>query len=128
MSKPIILYDGECGFCTRSVKLGRRLDWFKVFEWHSRWEPGIQEKFPRVSFDDTLRQMVCVKPDSKVLGGFYCVRHLWLHFPLLFLPALFLYIPGVSLIGVPFYKWIAKNRHRFGGRENCEWKSQNPRF
>ena len=127
MSKPMVLYDGECGFCTRSVRIGRALDWFNIFVWRSRWEPDIQKEFPEVPFDQTLRQMYCIKPDGKILGGFYCVRYLWLHLPLLWVPALFMYIPGVSFLGVPVYQWVARNRHRFGGKESCEWKPQNPR-
>lgn len=127
MPKPTVIYDGECGFCTRSVRIGRSLDWFKTFLWRSRWEPDIQKEFPQVPFDQTLRQMVCVKSDGKVLSGFYCVRYIWLHLPFAFLLALLFYIPGVSFVGVPVYQWVAKNRHLFGGKENCEWKPQNPR-
>lgn len=57
--------------------------------------------------------MVSIRPDGKIYGGFFAVRDVLLHLPLTFLPALFLYIPGASLIGVPVYRWIAKNRHRF---------------
>ena len=114
-----VIYDGDCGFCTRSVRLARALDWFGLFEWCSRWEDGVRERFPQLPYEDSLRQMYVVRPDGKLLGGFYCVRYLWLHLPLLCVPALLMHLPYAGLLGEPVYRWIARNRHRFGGRKDC---------
>ena len=80
------------------------------------------EKFPQLSLNETQNQMVSIRPDGKTYGGFYAVRDIAVHFPLTFFPALFLYIPGASLVGKPAYRWIAKNRHHFGGGtpESCD--------
>lgn len=63
--------------------------------------------------------MLSIRPDGKVYGGFFSVRDVMRFLPLTALPALLLYIPGVSLIGEPAYRWIAKNRHRFGS-QSCK--------
>ena len=78
-------------------------------------EPGLQKFFPQISSEETQNRMVSVRPDGKTYGGFYAVRDVMIRFPLTFIPSLFLYLPGVSWVGVPVYRWIAKNRHRFGG-------------
>lgn len=114
-----VLFDGDCGFCRRSIRLGKSLDWLGKIEWRARLEPGTKERFPQLSDEETQNRMVSIRPDGKSYGGFYAVRDIWLRLPLTFLPALILYIPGVHLLGEPAYKWIAENRHRFGGSESC---------
>lgn len=115
-----VIFDGDCGFCQRGMKLGKRLDWFGRMNWRARLEPGVQEAFPQLSQAETQQRMVTIRPDGKTCGGFYAVRDIMIHMPLTWLPALFLYIPGVSLLGVPAYAWIAKNRFRFGGNSACQ--------
>jgi predicted DCC family thiol-disulfide oxidoreductase YuxK len=113
-----VIFDGDCGFCQRSIRVGRNLDWLKKIEWRTRLEPGLESSFPQVSLEESLHRMFSVRPDGKTYGGFYAVRDVVRYFPLTFLPAMLLYIPGASWIGVPVYDWIAKNRHRFGGKSS----------
>ena len=116
----IVVYDGECGFCTRSIRILKSLDWLDRLDWCSRTEPGLLERFPVLSTQDTRSRMVSLTPEGKAYGGFFAVRDIWIHLPLTFLPALLFYIPGASLLGVPAYGWISKNRYRFGGRVSCD--------
>ena len=110
-----VIFDGDCGFCQRSIRWGKRLDWLHQMDWRTRLEPGLNDTFPQLSGEETQRRMVSIRHDGKTYGGFFAVRDIMIHFPLTFLPALVLYLPGMSLLGVPVYAWIAKNRHRFGG-------------
>ena len=110
-----VIYDDDCGFCLRSIRIGKWLDWRRCMDWYPRSEPGLYEKFPKTNKEETLNRMVSIRPDGKVYGGFFAVRDILLHCPLTFIPAFLLYIPGVSLAGDPAYRWVAKNRHRFGG-------------
>lgn len=111
-----VIFDGDCGFCRRWIRAGKKLDWRRRIDWRARLEPGVREAFPQLSGEETQNRMVSIAPSGKTFGGFYAVRDILLRLPLTFIPALVLYIPGVSLIGAPVYKWIAKNRHRFGGK------------
>ena len=111
-----VIFDGECGFCQRAIKLGKRLDWLHRMGWRARSEPGLKETFPQLSDEETQRRMVSIRQDGKAYGGFFAVRDIMVHLPLTFVPALILYVPGMSRLGVPVYKWIAKNRHHFGGK------------
>ena len=111
-----VIFDGECGFCQRSIRWGKRLDWLRRMEWRASLEPGLQQRFPQLSGEETQRRMVSIRRDGKTYGGFFAVRDILVHLPLTFVPALVLYLPGMSLLGVPVYKWIARNRHHFGGK------------
>lgn len=113
-----VIFDGECGFCQRSIRIGRTLDWLGRIDWRARLDPDVQAEFPQLSGEETQNRMVSIRPDGRCYGGFYAVRDILRHFPLTCLPALLLYLPGVSLLGVPLYRWIAKNRRRFGGKDN----------
>ena len=108
-----VVFDGDCGFCQRSIHLGKKLDWFHRVDWRARLEPGLQEKFPQIKGEDTQNRMISITPQGKAFGGFYAVRDIGLQFPLTFLPSLLCYIPGAAFFGNPAYRWISKNRHRF---------------
>ena len=114
-----VIFDGDCGFCQRSVTWGKRLDWLRRMEWRARLEPGLQETFPQLSGEETQRRMVSIRKDGKTYGGFFAVRDVMVRLPLTFVPALILYVPGMSLLGVPVYAWIANNRHRFGRKPSA---------
>lgn len=108
-----VIYDDECGFCRRWVDLGRKLDWFKRLDWKARLDPAARAAFPQVSDAKSEREMISIRPDGRLYGGFYALRDISIRLPLTFLPALLLYLPGAPLLGVPAYKWVAKNRHAF---------------
>ncbi len=108
-----VIFDGECGFCTSWIKRGRALDWLKLIDWRARLEPGLASKFPQTTKEETKNRIVSIRPDGKTYGGFFAMRDIMVRFPVTFLPALFMYIPGAGWIGEPVYQWIARNRHRF---------------
>lgn len=121
MFKRTVIFDGDCGFCQSQIRRGRALDWLGRIDWRMRSEPGLQEKFPQLSGEDTQGQMISIHPDGRTFGGFFAVRDIMIQLPLTFIPGLLMHIPGASLAGVPFYRWVAKNRHRFGGKtKSCE--------
>ena len=117
----VVIFDGDCAFCQRSIRLGRRLDWLSRIEWLARLSPGVQDRFPSLKANETQNRMVSIQPDGRMHGGFYAVRDIALQLPLTCLFALLLYIPGVHWLGEPAYRWIAKNRHYLGGgpSESC---------
>jgi predicted DCC family thiol-disulfide oxidoreductase YuxK len=117
-----VLFDDDCGFCTRSVRLFRSLDWLRRVEWVPRNDPATTVRFPQVSGERTTGEMVSIRPDGCVNGGYFAIRDILLRLPLTFLPALIMYIPGVPFVGVPAYRCVARNRHRFGGTTACAVK------
>ncbi|MDP3703911.1 MAG: DUF393 domain-containing protein, partial [Candidatus Omnitrophota bacterium] len=121
-----VIFDGECGFCLRAIRIGRRLDWWRRIDWRARLEPGVNERFPQLSQEETQRRMVSIRTDGRICGGFDAVRDILLQLPLTMLPALVLYLPGMSVVGVPLYRWIATNRYRVGGtrEEACSVKAK----
>ncbi len=109
--RPTLIYDGECGFCRRSVDLLRRWD--------------REQRIALVPFQDQARvaafgiplpalaaamHLVLPPPDSRVLAGADAVPELlrrlrgkrWL--------AWGFRIPGVPFVARRLYGWIARRR------------------
>lgn len=122
LSRPrwVVIYDDTCGFCTRSARLGRALDWLRRFDWLPRSSPRVLEQYPQAHPDQTERRMAAIAPDGGLRLGFYAVREIWLREPLLFLGGLVMWLPLVDRLGVPAYDWVARNRHRLGGSNACQ--------
>ncbi|TKC15892.1 DUF393 domain-containing protein [Robertmurraya kyonggiensis] len=110
--KIIALYDGKCSLCQRTKRTFQKLDWNQKMEWLSLQEyEGSQ-----FSAVDLRRELHIILPNGHILKGFDAVRKLLLKSPPTLIVGLFLYIPLIPLIGHPIYRWIAKNRYKFGAK------------
>jgi len=113
--KVVVLWDGDCSFCWKSVVIAKKFDWFNrlvVISSHDKdkykdeldgwdgdidkglWSKGVDTQESYVGFDG-VRRMMWVMP------------LFWIILPIL-------YIPFVPTIGRAVYGWIARNRYRFG--------------
>lgn len=113
-TRALVLYDGHCRFCQRSVAILRRLDWLGYLEYQSaREEEGIPPRDPPLDRARLLEEMHLITPDQKhVYHGFDCFRWMAWRLPLLLPIAPLLYIPGVPELGQRIYLWIARNRFK----------------
>lgn len=112
--RAVLLFDGECPLCLKSVEILKRLDWLQVIHYQNARET---DKLPRSDVplvpERLIEEMHLVTPDGKaVYHGFGAFRWLAWRFPLLLAFAPWLYIPGVPQIGQRVYLWIARNRFR----------------
>jgi predicted DCC family thiol-disulfide oxidoreductase YuxK len=102
-----MIYDGQCGFCVRSMA------WFLAFD-------GLKQisvrdfrssPSPVVSDAQLEKALYLVLPDGRALAGFEAYRHVVLRVPGLWWQVPFFYVPIVSrLFGRPIYDWIASHR------------------
>jgi predicted DCC family thiol-disulfide oxidoreductase YuxK len=96
--KAIVLFDGGCPFCRRSVRILKKLDWLGRLAYRDARDV---ENWPacEVKLDSTklLEQMHVVTPDRKrVKIGF---------------GAPLAYLPGAMWLGNKAYRWVAKRRY-----------------
>lgn len=110
--KGIVLYDGDCAFCRRSVAILKRLDWLGRLHYQSARDvehlpPSEVPLDPRRLLDE----MHVLTPDRRAAyAGYAAFRWIAWRLPLTVLLAPFLYIPGVPWVGNRVYLWIARNR------------------
>ena len=111
--KGVVLYDGTCPLCQRSVKILKRLDGFgKLYFQDARDVAHLPKCDVPLDPKRLLEEMHVVTPDRKrVFAGFQAFR--WMAWRLLAtLPfAPLLYLPGVPWVGNKVYRWVAKNRY-----------------
>ncbi|MBX7103025.1 MAG: DUF393 domain-containing protein [Gemmataceae bacterium] len=110
----IVLFDGDCAFCQKSVSILRKLDWLHRLECRdardtANWPASEQP----LEMDRLLEEMHVVPPGGKrAYAGFDAFRWMSWRLPATWLIAPFLYIPGVPWLGRKVYLWVAKNRYK----------------
>ena len=111
--KYTVFYDGKCVLCRETKRIFERLDWFKQTKWTSIQEVEKACDYPFLDKKEIKEQMHVVSPSGTIYKGFFAVRKLALLFPLTSVLGLVAYIPFLHYFGVPIYKYIATNRHKF---------------
>ncbi len=107
----VVLFDGRCGFCKKSIFTLSMLDWLHRVEFANYHDPHNKKSYaPAVSMDALNKEMHVKLADGTYKKGFFAFRALTWHLPVLFILAPFLYIPGVSYIGTRIYMWVAEHR------------------
>jgi len=110
--RALVLYDGNCRLCQRSVAILNRLDWLGRLNCQdARDLDHLPVREPPLDPARLLEEMHLVTPDGKrVYHGFAVFRWMAWRLPALWFIAPFLYIPGVPTIGQRIYLWVARNR------------------
>ena len=116
--KPLnIIYDGQCGFCIRSLNLVGALDLFGVQHLDdARDRAAVEKRFPQLRGADLDEAMYLVAQGEPLYRGFFAFRRLTWSTPLTWALIPLFYFPGSSLLGLYLYGWSARNRSRFGCR------------
>lgn len=109
-------YDGACGFCRRSVRILRALDWGRRLQFEDLTRQTDPDLVRAIALGMPLRT-----PAGQLLVGFPAVRRALRRTPLGLLPALVLYVPGLSWVGEWVYAVIARNR----SRDTCALPTRN---
>jgi predicted DCC family thiol-disulfide oxidoreductase YuxK len=114
----LVIYDGQCKFCTKQVKRVAQFDLAGLFSFISLHDPRVSQRFPNLSHQQLMDQMWVVDPTGRQYGGTDAVRlisrKLWTLWPL----AVLLHLPGTGWFWRAAYRGIARIRYRLGGR--CE--------
>ena len=111
-TKGIVLYDGECPFCRKSVSILRTLDTRQRLDIRDCRNPdNIPPAASSIPAKRFLDEMHLVAPSGKVYSGFKAFRWMAGRMPLTMLLWPLLFIPGVPWIGQKAYLWIAKHRY-----------------
>ncbi len=122
----IMIFDGDCGFCTRSVRIGQSLDWLKTLRWLPRFSDEAAKLGVPLEASERALQMVL---GTQVYSGWRAIKRMAVRFPLFWIAcaalvwltpwsALVIALglsPLANFIGDPVYAWIARNRMRISG-------------
>lgn len=114
--KHIVFYDAQCPFCFYVKKTFRKFDWLNQIKWVAVQEVEGSGKYPYLEGRNTLDEIHMLTKEGEVKEGFYTIQKLLLTLPLFSLFGILLSLPGVDVIGSPFYRWFSDHRHQWFGR------------
>jgi len=124
-SRLLVIYDGDCGFCTRTKEWWERFDLEGLLDWQP-FQSGVarQHGIP----DAAVQERLHLVTERKIYAGFAAFRLMLLYNPITYLVMVMLlaapfrrwfaailllfFSPLFSPIGEFAYNWIARNRHR----------------
>ncbi len=110
--KAVVLFDGQCQLCQRSVAILNRLDWLGRLDFRDARDPAnVPPEAQHIKSKRFMDEMHLVPPGGgRVYAGFQAFRWMAGRLPALWLMWPFLFVPGVPWVGQKVYLWIAKNR------------------
>jgi predicted DCC family thiol-disulfide oxidoreductase YuxK len=113
-AKGLVLYDGQCAFCRKSVSILKRLDWGHHLTFQDcRDASKLPATEPPLQPDRLIEEMHLVTPDHKgVYAGFRAFRWIAARLPMTWALVPLMYLPGIPQLGQKIYLWVAKNRFK----------------
>ena len=110
----LVLFDGGCPMCRRSVRRLHRLDWLHRLTFADATDAARRERLaPGLTEAEIMREMWVVEPGGRY-GGFSALLRISRVVPLLWPFWIVASLPGIRQIGHGVYKRIAANRVRRG--------------
>lgn len=116
----LIVYDGHCRFCTQQVRRLDRLDRRGRLAFISLHDPRVAELLPDVTHEQLMEHLYLVDRQGRRYVGAEAFRYLstrlWPLWPL----APLLWIPGSLPLWQACYRWVARQRYRWGRVDSCD--------
>jgi len=109
--RPLLIYDGTCGFCKRWVDYGRQITGDRV-----RYAPAseVASEFPQITPEAFARSVQVVLPNGEVLQGARAVfETLRSASGLGWLAWIYHHVPGFAPVSEAAYRFIAAHRQLF---------------
>ena len=108
--RDIILFDGQCPLCVRSMRLLLLFDWLGRFICLDFRQEQVSKVIKCVSAEQLEEQMVLITSLGDIRFGFEAWRYIVRRLPLFFVPAHLLYLPVVPSLGDKLYRMVARSR------------------
>jgi predicted DCC family thiol-disulfide oxidoreductase YuxK len=119
LTRPVLLYDGDCGFCLTWVRRLTRWDTRHAIDYVPSRDRGKVSGLPAISDEPLDRAMHLVLPNGEVHAGARALPHILPLLPGGRLLASLLQLPGAPSLADKVYAWIAARRHRLGCSPTC---------
>jgi len=110
--RPMLLFDGSCGFCKWSVEALKKMDLFSILEYKNVYDYLDSGKnLPAgLTSDHVLKRMYLVENGTDAYGGYIVFRRICWHMPMMYLLIPIIFFPGMGIVGPLLYDLVAKNR------------------
>jgi len=116
----VVIFDGHCRFCTGQVERINRCDGGDRLAFISLHDPVVAKRWPDLTHEQLMDAMYVIDQDGERHGGAAAFRYLTRRLPKLWLLAPMMHIPFSLRFWQAGYRWIARQRYRWGKTEECE--------
>ena len=111
----VVLFDGGCPMCRRTVRVLRQLDWFGRLTFVDATDDAMRERHaPGLGRADALAEMYVVDGSGRRTPGFDGYLQLSRGIPMLWIPRWIGVLPPVAWLGRRIYRQVAARRARQG--------------
>ena len=118
-NKPVLIYDGRCGFCGVWIRYWQRLTADRV-EYAAAQD--VSGKYPEISAEDFKRSVWLVYPDGRRISGAEAAFALMAYTPgRAWLQWCYHHVPGFRFLAETAYKFIAGHRDFFYALTRIFW-------
>lgn len=130
----VVIFDGQCRFCTSQVRILQRLDFSRRLSFISLHDPLVSQWYPDLTYDQLMKQIYVIpatdstrsrrqdSADPVRYGGAEGFRYIAWRLPIFWPIAALLSIPFTMPLWKAMYDFIARQRYRFGklgGEDPC---------
>ena len=116
--RDVLIYDGDCRFCTAQVGRLARWDRSGRLAFVSLHDPEVGRRWPDLTHDQLMKEMVLIDKQGQRHAGAKAFRYLSIRLPPLWPTALLMHIPGTSRLWQWLYRYVAKYRYLAGRNNN----------
>jgi predicted DCC family thiol-disulfide oxidoreductase YuxK len=116
----VVIYDGHCRICTSQIERLARWDRGGRLAFMSLHEPEVYERYPDLTHDQLMDEMVVVDRQGGRHHGAAAFRYLSRVIPRIWPLAALMHVPGTMPLWRAGYRLLARWRYKFGRRDACE--------
>jgi predicted DCC family thiol-disulfide oxidoreductase YuxK len=113
----VVIYDGECVFCTSGIKMLARLDSNSRLRFVSLHDPVVATDYPDLTYEQLMEQMWVVSANGQKSGGADAIAYLSTRLPMLYPLAPIIRFPGTMPLWRTLYRLVARLRYRIAGKQ-----------
>ncbi len=115
-NRDLVIYDGECHFCTSQITRLSRWDRQGRLAFLSLHDPEVYERYPDLTHDQLMEEMFVITPAGIRYQGADGFRYLTMKLPILWPLVPFLNFPGTLPLWSWCYRKFAERRYLFNKR------------
>jgi predicted DCC family thiol-disulfide oxidoreductase YuxK len=116
----VVIYDGDCRFCSGQVRNLARFDRGGRLAFISLHDPEVARRYPDLSKERLMEEMVLIDRTGKRHGGADAFRYLTRRLPLLWPLAPLMHIPCCLPLWRWCYRQVAQRRYLLGKNQHCD--------
>lgn len=118
-----LVFDGNCRMCSRFAAALRRRDRHGIIEIVPSQAPGVQARFPWIPAAAFSEAIQLVDGTGRTWQGADALEQIIGVLPRVRWIAWMFRVPLIRPIADWIYRWVARNRYRFGCSDHCQLSS-----